>query len=188
MARECTQAWGPSFSVSRTDHSMEVEDDSDTSSSACEGVPSTTASVTSPVVTSPPVISTCPPVTSVRSTAAVPTSCPTVAVTAPVKSSTGPVTMTTAASVPTTSSAPTFGLSTSVSTASSTPVCTRSLSTSASLTTSPASASSKKVDPGLTLLLLFQTAVPEECGTTFPSRDPSDSRSIRSCTTVFAST
>ena len=97
MARECTQAWGPSFSVSRTDHSMEVEDDSDTSSSASEDVPSTTASVTSPVVTSPPVISTCPPVTSVRSTAAVPTSCPTVAVTAPVKFST--VTMRTAASV-----------------------------------------------------------------------------------------
>ena len=99
MARECTQAWGPSFSVSRTNHSMEVEDDSDTSSSASEDVPSTTASVTSPVVTSPPVISTCPPVTSVRSTAAVPTSCLTVTVTAPLKSSTGPVTMTTAASV-----------------------------------------------------------------------------------------
>ena len=150
MARECTQAWGPSFSVPRTDHSVEVEDDSDTSSSASEDVPSTTASVTSPVVTSPSVISTCPPVTSVHSTAAVPTSCPTVAVTAPVKSSTGPVTMTTAASVPTTTSAPTFGLSTSVSTASSTPVCTPSLSTSASLTTSPASASSKKDDPGPT--------------------------------------
>ena len=191
MARECTQAWGPSFSVSRTDHSMEVEDDSDTSSSASDDVPSTTASVTSPVVTSPPVISTCPPVTSVRSTAAVPTSCPTVAATAPVKSSTGSVTMTTAASVtvpsasvvpvnapstsvstasapkssasesdlptsvspvpvPTTSSAPTFGLSTSVSTASATPVCTPSLLTSASLTTSPASASSRKVDPGPT--------------------------------------
>ena len=150
IARECTQAWGPSFSVSRTDHSMEVEDDSDTSSSASEDVPSTTASVTSPVVTSPPVISTCPPVTSVRSTAAVPTSCPTVAVTAPVKSSTSPVTMTTAASVPSTSSAPTFGLSTSVSTASSTPVCTPSLSTSASLTTPPASASSQKDDPGPT--------------------------------------
>ena len=90
MARECTQAWGPSFSVSRTDHSMEVEDDSGTSSSASKDVPSTTASVTSPVVTSPPVVSTC-------STAAVPTSCPTVAVTAPVTFST--VTMTTAASV-----------------------------------------------------------------------------------------
>ena len=90
MARECTQAWGPSFSVSRTDHSMEVEDDSDTSSYASEDVPSTTASVTSPVVTSTPVISTC-------STAAVPTSCPTAAVTAPVNFST--VTMTTAASV-----------------------------------------------------------------------------------------
>ena len=149
ISRECTQAWGPSFSVSRTDHSM-VEDDSDTSSSASKDVPSITTSVTSPVVTSPPVISTCPPVTSVRSTAAVPPSCPTVAVTAPVKSSTGPVTMSTAASVPTTNSAPTFGLSTSVSTASSTPVCTPSLSTSASLTTSPASASSKKDDPGPT--------------------------------------
>ena len=38
----------------------------------------------------------------------------------------------------------------SVSTASSTPVCTPSLSTSASLTTSPASTSSKKDDPGPT--------------------------------------
>ena len=99
LARLCTQAWGPSFSVSRADHSMEVEDDSDTSSSASEDVPSTTASVTSPVATSPPVISTFPRVTPVRSTAAVPTSCPAVAVTAPVKSSTDPVTMTTAASV-----------------------------------------------------------------------------------------
>ena len=50
------------------------------------------------------------------------------------------------APVPTTSSAPTFGLSISVSTTSSTPVGTPSLSTSAS----PASASSKKDDPGPT--------------------------------------
>ena len=49
--------------------------------------------------------------------------------------------------VPTTSSAPTFGLLTSVSTASSTPACTPSL---ASSKTSPASASSKKDDPGPT--------------------------------------
>ncbi|XP_067034857.1 threonine-rich protein-like [Acropora muricata] len=118
MARECTQAWGPSFSVSRTDHSMEVEDDSDTSSSASEDVPSTTASVTSPVVTSPPV-------TSVRSTAAVPTSCPTVAATAPVKSSTGPVTMATAApvTVPSGSVVPVNAPSTSVSTASESDSC-----------------------------------------------------------------
>ena len=93
MARECTQAWGPSFSVSRTDHSMEIED-SDTSSCASDDVPSTTASVTSPVVTSPPAISTrstaavispavtSPPVISTCSIAAVSTSCPTVAVTA----------------------------------------------------------------------------------------------------------
>ena len=76
---------------------MEIED-SDTSSSASDDVPSTTASVTSPVVTSPSVISTRsttaavispavtnPPVISTCSTAAVSTSCPTVAVTAPLK-------------------------------------------------------------------------------------------------------
>ena len=113
MARECTQAWGPPFSVSRTDHSMETEDDSDTSSSASDDVSSTTASVPAPVVTSPPVISTCsaaivtsPAVTSPRvistcSTAAVSTSGPTVAVTAPVTFST--CTVSTAASVPSTS-------------------------------------------------------------------------------------
>ena len=78
MARECTQAWGPSFSISRTDHSMEIEHDSDTSSSASDAVPSTAASVPSP-----PVISTCS----------------TTAVTAPAKVSTCSVTMMTAASV-----------------------------------------------------------------------------------------
>ena len=113
MARECTQAWDQPFSVSPTDHSMETEDDSDTSSSASDDVPNTTAFVPSPVVTSPPVISTCfaatvtsPAVTSPRvistcSTAAVSTSGSTVAVTAPVTFSTCPVS--TAASVPSTS-------------------------------------------------------------------------------------
>ena len=86
------------------------------------------------------------------------------AITAPTPSSfSSPVTATSAsasesdlptsvspAPVPTTSSAPMFGLSTSVSTSSSTPVCTPSLSTSASSKTSPASAPSKKGDPGST--------------------------------------
>ncbi|XP_044180034.1 uncharacterized protein LOC122961481 [Acropora millepora] len=96
MARECTQAWGPPLSVSRTDHSMDVEEDSGASSSDSE-VPSTTASVALPAVTSPPVMSTSP-VTAVCSTVAAPTSRPTVAVTTPANVST--VTMTTAASVP----------------------------------------------------------------------------------------
>ena len=61
MARECTQAWGPSLSVSRTavppEYSMEIEDEipatySDTSSSVSDEVPITT-------VTSPSVIITC---------------------------------------------------------------------------------------------------------------------------------
>ena len=122
-------------------------------------VPSTTASVTSPVVTSPPVISTCPPVTSVCSTAAVTgpitmaTAAPITVPSASVVPVNAPSTSVSTASesdlptsvspvpVPTTSSAPTFGLSTSVSTASSTPVCTPSLSISAS---------SKKDDPGPT--------------------------------------
>ena len=95
MARECTQAWGPPPSVPRNDHSMDVEEDSDAGSS--DSVPSTTASVTLPAVTSPPVISTSP-VTAVCSTVATPTSRPTVAVTTPVNVSTA--TMTTAASVP----------------------------------------------------------------------------------------
>ena len=93
MARECTQAWGPPPSVPRSDHSMDVEEDSDAGSS--DSVPSTTASVTLPAVTSPPVIPTSP-VTAVCSTVATPTSRPTVAVTTPVNVSTG---STTAASV-----------------------------------------------------------------------------------------
>ncbi|XP_015758082.1 PREDICTED: branchpoint-bridging protein-like [Acropora digitifera] len=96
VARECTQAWGPPLSVSRTDHSMDVEEDSGASPSDSE-VPSTTASVTLPAVTSPPVMSTSP-VTAVCSTVAAPTSRPTVAVTTRVNVSTA--TMTTAASVP----------------------------------------------------------------------------------------
>ena len=110
MARECTQAWGPPPSVPRNDHSMDVEEDSDAGSS--DSVPSTTASVTLPSVTSPPVISTSP-VTAVCSTVATPTSRPTVAVTTPVNVSTG---STTAASV----SAPLASVSTAstVSTAS----------------------------------------------------------------------
>ena len=96
VARECTQAWGPPLSVSRTDHSMDVEEDSGASPSDSE-VPSTTASVTLPAVTSPPVMSTSP-VTAVCSTVAAPTSRPTVAVTTHVNVSTA--TMTTAASVP----------------------------------------------------------------------------------------
>ena len=110
MARECTQAWGPPPSVPRNDHSMDVEEDSDAGSS--DSVPSTTASVTLPAVTSPPVISTSP-VTAVCSTVATPTSRPTVAVTTPVNVSTG---STTAASV----SAPLASVSTAstVSTAS----------------------------------------------------------------------
>ena len=87
-------AWGPPPSVSRNDHLMDVEEDSDAGSSDSE-VPSTTASVTLPAVTSPPVISTSP-VTAVCSTVAAPTSRPTVAVTTPVNVSTG---STTAASV-----------------------------------------------------------------------------------------
>ena len=111
MARECTQAWGPPPSVPRNDHSMDVEEDSDASSSVSE-FPSTTASVTIPSVTSLPVISTSP-VTAVCSTVAAPTSRPTVAVTTPVNVTTGP---TTAASV----SAPLVSVSTAstVSTAS----------------------------------------------------------------------
>ena len=110
MARECTQAWGPPPSVPRNDHSMDVQEDSDAGSS--HSVPSTTASVTLPSVTSPPVISTSP-VTAVCSTVATPTSRPTVAVTTPVNVSTG---STTAASV----SAPLASVSTAstVSTAS----------------------------------------------------------------------
>ncbi|XP_044167641.1 uncharacterized protein LOC122951678 [Acropora millepora] len=90
---------------------MDVEEDSDASSSVSE-VPSTTASVTLPSVTSPPVISTSP-VTAVRSTVVAPTSRPTVAVTTPVNVTTG---STTAASV----SAPLASVSTAstVSTAS----------------------------------------------------------------------
>ena len=167
VARECTQAWGPSFSVSRaTDYAMETEE-----------VSVTTASVTSPVTSASIVV----PVTTtstahiIVSTAAATSSssCSTVTATAATVSSVVPVnapsTSVSTASVPKssasesdlptsvspvpdpiTSSAPTFGLSTSVSTASSTPVCTPSLSTSASSKTSPASASSKKDDPGLT--------------------------------------
>ena len=89
MARECTQAWGPPPSVSPTDHSMDVEEDSDASSSDSE-VPCTTASATLPAVTSPPVISTSP-VTAVCSTVAAPTSRPTVAVTTSVNVSTGSI-------------------------------------------------------------------------------------------------
>ena len=165
MARECTQAWGPSFSVSlATDYAMETEE-----------VPVTTASVTSPVTSASIVVpvtttstahiivstaaatasSSCSTVTATAATVSsvVPVNAPSTSVSTAPKSSASESDLPTSVSpvpVPTTSSAPTFGLSTSVSTASSTPVCTPSLSTSASLTTSPASASSKKDDAGPT--------------------------------------
>ena len=97
MARECTQAWGPPPSVSRTDHSMDVEEDSDASSPDPE-VPCTTASVTSL-----PAISTSP-VTVVCSTVTAPTPCPTVAVNVSTGSTTAASVST--ASTVTTASAP----------------------------------------------------------------------------------
>ena len=67
MARECTQAWGPSFSVSRvTDYAMETE----------EEVPVTTASVTSASITVP--VTTTSTVSTAAATA--PSSCSTVTV------------------------------------------------------------------------------------------------------------
>ena len=85
VARECTQAWGPSFSVSRaTDYAMETEE-----------VPVTTASVTSPVTSASIVV----PVTTIStahiivSTAAATasSSCSTVTATAATVSSVVPV-------------------------------------------------------------------------------------------------
>ena len=140
MARECTQAWGSPSRVLTTlvqpDHAMENEDATSSSSAVPDPLPDpviTTAYVAT-AITAPTPSCFSSPVTATSASASE-SDLPTSVFLAP---------------VPTTSSAPTFGLSTSVSTASSTPVCTPSFSTSASSKTSPASASSKKDDPGPT--------------------------------------
>ena len=141
VARECTQAWGSPSPVLTTlvppDHAMETEDATSSSSAVPDPLPD-------PVITTAHV--------SIAITALTPSSfsSPVTATSASASESDFPTSVS-PAPVPTTSSAPTFGLSTSVSTASSTPVCTPSLSTSASSKTSPASASSKKDDPGPTV-------------------------------------
>ena len=77
MSRECTQAWGPSFSVSRaTDYAMETEE-----------VPVTTASVTSPVTSASIVV----PVTMSSTAATASSSCSKVTATAATVSSIVPV-------------------------------------------------------------------------------------------------
>ncbi|XP_044184967.1 mucin-5AC-like [Acropora millepora] len=141
---------------------MEVEEDSDASSSDSE-VPSTTASVTPPVVTSPPVISTSP-VTAVCSTVAAPTSCPTVAV--PVNVSTG---STTAASV----SAPSAPVSTASarSTASTVTVSTASVLKSSS-DVSTVSAPSLKKPRTVVSREIFRQRLAKHCTTVeLPSFD-----------------